>query len=79
MYIFLLSYMINTAAVIAQSDGCMTLNLNAEEYSILKSDTGFDVIEMGELSPLLSPGDPSLPHKVFEILIPKMPIHPASR
>jgi len=71
MYIFLLSYMINTAAVIAQSDGCMTLNLNAEEYSILKSDTGFDVIEMGELSPLLSPGDPLLPHKVFEILIPQ--------
>jgi len=49
----------------------MTLNLNAEEYSILKSDTGFDVIEMGELSPLLSPGDPLLPHKVFEILIPQ--------
>jgi hypothetical protein len=69
--IFLLMNMLNVAAVFAQSDGCMTLNLSAEEYSILKSDTGFNVIEMDGFSPLLSPGDPSLPHRVFEILLPQ--------
>ena len=48
----------------------MKLTLDAGEYKITKDDNGLDVIQMEGFSSTVSPGDPMLPHKVYNILVP---------
>ncbi len=44
--------------------------LNATGYKIIKDEDSLDIIEMEGFSSTLSPGDPMLPHKVYDILVP---------
>jgi hypothetical protein len=48
----------------------MRFTLKAGEYKITKDENGFDVIQMEGFSIAASPGDPMLPHKVYNILVP---------
>ena len=47
-----------------------TFTFSAGDYTIAKNDAGQDIIQMTGFSPNISPGDPMLPHKVFNILVP---------
>jgi hypothetical protein len=46
------------------------VTLTAGEYNITKDESGLDVIHMGDFSSTDSPGDPMLPHKVYNIIVP---------
>jgi hypothetical protein len=55
---------------VEDGSGRVSVVLNAGEYSITKDKNGFDVIMMEGFTTRISPGDPTLPHKVYNILIP---------
>ena len=46
------------------------LTLNAGAYSIAKDKQRFDIIKMPGFDSSGSPGDPQLPHKIYNILVP---------
>ena len=46
------------------------LTLNAGAYAIAKDRQGFDIIKMPGFDSSGSPGDPQLPHKIYNILVP---------
>jgi hypothetical protein len=46
------------------------VTLTAGKYNIIKDESGLDVIQMGDFSSTDSPGDPMLPHKVYNIIVP---------
>jgi hypothetical protein len=48
----------------------VNLTLHADQFNITKDDNGFDVIEMNGFFQPLIPGDPMLPRKNFNVLIP---------
>ena len=50
--------------------GSMTFTLYAGEYAITQDKEGLDVIQMEGFSSTTSPGDPMLPHKVYNIAVP---------
>ena len=50
--------------------GSMTLTLYAGEYAITQDKEGLDVVQMEGFSSTTSPGDPMLPHKVYNIAVP---------
>jgi len=55
---------------IEDASGKVRVTLNAGEYSITKDENGFEVIKMEGFTSTLSPGDPMLPHKVYNVLVP---------
>jgi hypothetical protein len=55
---------------LAPDDGKVRVVLNAEEFSIIKDDDGFDVIMMNDFAATTSPGDPMLVHKLYNVLVP---------
>jgi hypothetical protein len=48
----------------------ITITLNSEKYTISNDESGYSIINMEGFNSLTSPGDPMLPHKKFDILIP---------
>ena len=50
--------------------GSMTFTLYAGEYAITQDNEGLDVVQMEGFSSTTSPGDPMLPHKVYNIAVP---------
>lgn len=78
IFLMLASSMLPWAMPVAADDGMpgndkagsMTLVLSAGQYTITKDKDGLDVIEMEGFSPATSPGDPMLPHKVYDTLVP---------
>lgn len=54
----------------SDATGNVTVELMPENYNISKESNGFDLIYMNNFSALLSPGDPILPLKRYNILIP---------
>lgn len=50
--------------------GSVTITLNAGKYNITKDTSGFDVIEMKGFDQLILPGNPMLPHKNNDVLLP---------
>ena len=46
------------------------VTLTAGKYNITKDESGLDVIQMAGFSSTDSPGDPMLPHKVYNIIVP---------
>ena len=58
------------AQPVESTQGPKTLTLSAGEYITTGDNDGFDVIEMEGFDSYSSPGDPMLPHRVYEILIP---------
>ena len=50
--------------------GSMTFTLYADEYAITQDKQGLDVVQMEGFSSTTSPGDPMLPHKVYNIAVP---------
>ena len=48
----------------------LNVELNAEEYEIIKTSEGFHEIRMEKFGNLLTPGKPMLPGKIFLIAIP---------
>jgi hypothetical protein len=46
------------------------VTLTAGEYNITKDESGLEVIQMAGFSSTDSPGDPMLPHKVYNIIVP---------
>ena len=67
---------INILLIIVPAGGCtvagssINLTLTAPEYTITKDENGLDVIQMEDFPSNLSPGDPMLPHKVYNIAVP---------
>jgi len=49
--------------------GSMTFTLYAGEYAITQDEEGLDVIQMEGFSSIILPGDPMLPHKVYNIAV----------
>lgn len=50
--------------------GSITLTLIAPRYKIARDDSGLDVVQVEGFSSTLSPGNPMLPHKVYNVLLP---------
>jgi len=50
--------------------GSMTLTLYAGEYAITQDKESLDVVQMEGFSATTSPGNPMLPHKVYNIAVP---------
>jgi len=50
--------------------GKVRVVLSAGEYSIIKDESGLDVIMMDDFASTTSPGDPMLVHKVYNVLLP---------
>ena len=48
----------------------MRFTLGTGEYDIEQGEGDLDVTQMEGFSSILSPGDPMLPHKVYNILVP---------
>ena len=46
------------------------VKLNASEYSIVRDTDGSDTIQMKSFSSMMKPGEPMLPQKIFDILLP---------
>ena len=59
-----------TASGCTVAGSSINLTLVAPEYQITKDENGLDVIQMEGFSSTSSPGDPMLPHKVYNILLP---------
>jgi hypothetical protein len=54
----------------AVSAGSITLILPSGPYAISKDKNGLDFIQMEGFSQSALPGDPMLPHRVFDVLVP---------
>ncbi|MDD5312464.1 MAG: C25 family peptidase propeptide domain-containing protein [Dehalococcoidia bacterium] len=54
----------------ASGSGSIILSLPSGTYTISKDQDGADVIRMDGFYPMASPGDPMLPHKVFDVIVP---------
>jgi hypothetical protein len=54
----------------ANSTGRITITLNASNYKINKDNSGYDVIDMEGFSNRVVTGDPMLPQKNFDVLLP---------
>jgi len=52
------------------STGNVTVTLNAGTYNITKDSSGYDVIQMDGFSDRVETGDPMLPQKTFDVLLP---------
>ena len=50
--------------------GNVSVVLYAGEYNITKDEDGFDIIQMEGFTEANSPGDPILPHRVYNVLVP---------
>lgn len=50
-------------------DESMTIMFEANSYKISKEDDGYHLLDMEDFTCTDSPGDPSLPHKTFNILV----------
>jgi len=50
--------------------GSMTFTLYSGEYAITQDKESLDVVQMEGFSATTSPGDPMLPHKVYNIAVP---------
>ena len=71
MAVSLLAAAIPAVGAAAEDDtGGIKFTLNAGEYEITKDENGLDVIQMEGFSLAISPGDPMLPHRVYNILVP---------
>ena len=55
---------------LASTDGNVTVTLNAEKYNISKDNSGYDIIVMDQFSDRVITGDPMLPQKTFDVLLP---------
>lgn len=64
------------ASPIEDNSGNVRLVLSAGEYSIIKDESGFDLIQMEGFDLASSPGNPILPHKVYNVLVPPGTIGP---
>ena len=63
-----IQYNIDTAT--PSNSGSIRFTLSAGEYEITKDEDGFDIIQMEGFPLAVSAGDPMLPHKVYNILVP---------
>jgi hypothetical protein len=52
------------------NDGGGTYTLNAGEYELSTDENGFDILQMEGFPLAVLPGNPMLPHKNYDILVP---------
>jgi len=55
---------------LASTDGNVTVTLKAETYNISKDNSGYDTIIMDQFSDRVITGDPMLPQRTFDVLLP---------
>lgn len=55
---------------LASTTGTTTVTLEAETYNISKDNSGYDVIIMDQFSDRVKTGDPMLPQRTFDVLLP---------
>jgi len=61
---------LTVTATPASDTGSTRFTLNAGQYEITTDADGFDTIQMEDFALFISPGDPMLPHKVHDVLLP---------
>ena len=55
---------------LASAAGNITVTLAAETYNISKDNSGYDVIIMDQFSDRVKTGDPMLPQRTFDVILP---------
>ena len=55
---------------LANTTGNITVTLAAETYNISKDNSGYDVIIMDQFSDRVKTGDPMLPQRTFDVILP---------
>jgi Propeptide_C25 len=66
----LATHLVTNAGPSLGDEGRMTFTLNAGDYTITKDQNRLDVIQMEGFSTSSLPGNPILPHKVYNIAVP---------
>jgi hypothetical protein len=69
LFIFLIIFMLILCCLGNAADN-ITVNINTGDYNITKDNEGFDIIVIEGASQLFIPGNPMLPSKKIDILLP---------
>jgi hypothetical protein len=56
---------------LASANGSVTITLKSEKYNISKDNSGYDIIIMDRFSDRVITGDPMLPQRTFDVLLPQ--------